>query len=140
MLAKADPSRAAPRVTTMIRATMRDGRGAHEIAILDLSVRGVLATCGKPPERGDFVDLNINRQVIAGQVKWVRGQRFGIALRERIDVAAVLEGRAPVRQAKPAPVQEPPALDSSPKMLLIAYTVMGLAATSAAWLIVTFVL
>lgn len=141
MLAQAKNSRGTDRVTAMLRASMKDGRGTHEIAILDLSPRGILATVSSPPERGDIIVVTVNGQSLAGQVRWRREKRFGVSLRERIDVAAVLSGRAPV--ARVLPVEPEPVVaagEGGLQSVLIAYGVLGIAAISLAWLIVSYVL
>ena len=93
----ADKPRVEPRVRATVRARLRDASGERDVCIIDISTRGVLATSDFPPRRGDFVELQIGRNHLAGQVKWTGEHRFGISLRERVSVAAMAEGgSAPV--------------------------------------------
>jgi hypothetical protein len=71
---------------------MRDSLGAREICVIDISTRGMLATAARPPKRGDFIELTIGLNKLAGQVAWASERRFGVSLRERVSVAAVAEG------------------------------------------------
>jgi hypothetical protein len=59
---------------------------------LDISTRGLLAITARPPTRGEFVELIVGGQMLVGQVKWAGERRFGIVLRERISVAALVSG------------------------------------------------
>jgi hypothetical protein len=88
----ADKPRVEPRVKAMVRARLRDAGGERDVCIIDISTRGVLATAELPPRRGDFVELQIGRNRLAGQVKWCGEHRFGLSLRERVSVAAMAEG------------------------------------------------
>lgn len=88
----ADKPRVEPRVRAMVRARLRDADGERDVCIIDISTRGVLATAELPPKRGEFVELQIGRNRLAGQVKWNGDHRFGLSLRERVSVAAMAEG------------------------------------------------
>lgn len=85
-----------PRVETrtkaLIRASLKDGGRERDICILDVSTRGLLATSASPPARGEFVELLVGRHKMVGHVKWVGERRFGVSLRERISVAALIAG------------------------------------------------
>ena len=80
------------RVSAKLSAPMRDSIGERIIKILDVSSRGLLATAEQPPRRGDFVELRIGNTWLAGHVRWVGGQRFGLSLQERINTANVIAG------------------------------------------------
>lgn len=88
----ADKPRIEPRVRAMVRARLRDSAGERDICIIDVSTKGLLATAAAPPERGEFVEITIGRNRLAGHVKWSGTHRFGMALRERVSVAAMAEG------------------------------------------------
>lgn len=85
-----------PRVETrtkaLIRASLMDGGRERDICILDVSTRGLLATTASPPARGEFVELLVGRHKMVGHVKWAGERRFGVSLRERISVAALVAG------------------------------------------------
>ncbi|GAA0282951.1 hypothetical protein GCM10009127_25470 [Alteraurantiacibacter aestuarii] len=81
-----------PRVRAMVRARLRDAHSERDVCIIDVSTRGLLATAALPPERGEFVEVQLGRHRLAGQVKWSGDHRFGVGLRDRVSVAAVIEG------------------------------------------------
>ncbi len=83
------------RCKALIRARMRGGSGSDDVCILDVSAGGLLATCADPPVRGTFVELLAGRYPLVGHVEWAKGRRFGVSLRERIDVPALLRGDGP---------------------------------------------
>ncbi len=100
-----------PRVETrtkvMVRAGLRDSGPERDVCILDASTRGILATAARPPKRGEFVELVVGRHTIIGQVKWASARRFGLALRERISIPALMAGDdAPLALAKTRAAQK----------------------------------
>ncbi len=82
------------RTTAILRARLRDGGPEREASVLDLSSRGLMAAAQPPPRRGTFVDMQVGRHTLVGQVQWIEGNRFGVRLRERIDVLAVIGNEA----------------------------------------------
>jgi hypothetical protein len=89
--------RVEPRTKALIKARIRDGGTQRDVCILDVSTRGLLATTARPPQRGEFVELLVGDHLLTGQVKWAGERRFGLALRERISVAALVAGeRGPI--------------------------------------------
>lgn len=95
----------------LLRARLRVAGPERDACLLDLSSRGLLATTAEAPERGQYVEIRVCGQSLVGHVEWANGRRFGVTLRERIDVEALIEGRgeaavrplpAPRRQSRPA--------------------------------------
>jgi len=80
------------RTPAVVHARVRDSVSEREACIIDVSTRGLLATAAQPPRCGDFIDLTFGRNVITGQVKWAGPRRFGVSLRERVSVTAMVEG------------------------------------------------
>lgn len=78
------------RTRVMIRSQLRGVGPERDACVLDVSTRGLLATCADPPRRGAFVELVIHGQSLTGLVKWSNGRRFGMTLRERISVVALV--------------------------------------------------
>lgn len=78
------------RTRVLIRSQLRGAGPARDACVLDVSTRGLLATCANPPKRGAFVELVIHGQALTGQVKWSNGRRFGMTLRERVSVVALV--------------------------------------------------
>ena len=85
-------ARVEPRTRTTVRAHIRDSQGSREICVIDSSTRGLLATAARPPVRGEFIELTIGMNKLAGQVVWASERRFGVTLRERLSVSALAEG------------------------------------------------
>lgn len=84
--------RVEPRVRAVMRARLRWAGGDREVTVIDASSRGMLAMAPEPPERGEFVEMIVGHHALVGQVRWRAGKRFGLSFRERISVAALLEG------------------------------------------------
>lgn len=82
------------RTTAILRARLRDGGPEREAAVLDLSSRGLMAAAQPPPRRGTIIEMNVGRHSLVGQVQWCEGNRFGVRLRERIDVLTVVGNEA----------------------------------------------
>lgn len=82
------------RTTAILRARLRDGGPEREASVLDISSRGLMAAAQPPPRRGTYVDMQVGRHSLVGQVQWCEGSRFGVRLRERIDVLAVIGNEA----------------------------------------------
>jgi hypothetical protein len=53
-----------------------------------------MATAEPAPERGTIVEVVVGRHSLVGQVQWAENRRFGVRLRERIDVITVLGNEA----------------------------------------------
>jgi len=86
--------RGSDRTRTMLRATLREGSAERDACVLDLSHRGFMATSTPAPKRGSYIELTVGRHQLDGQVQWSEGRRFGVRLRERVDVIAVLGNEA----------------------------------------------
>jgi hypothetical protein len=84
--------RVEPRTKALVKARIRDGGAERDVCILDISTRGMLATTSRPPARGEYVELLVGGHMLVGQVKWSGERRFGLALRERISIAALVAG------------------------------------------------
>lgn len=82
------------RTMLAVKATIRIGSRMAEATLANASSRGVLALVDAPPARGVAVELVIGDHVLKGQVRWRAHDRCGIALKETIDVAELIEGKA----------------------------------------------
>lgn len=87
----------------MVPAQMRAGAGPVDVAIRDVSSRGMLVQSASPPPRGTYVEIIRPALQVTGRVVWSRGGRFGIQTRERISRSALLERRALPREADTGP-------------------------------------
>jgi hypothetical protein len=84
--------RTEPRVKALLRVRLRGAGAERDCCILDVSSRGLLLTTAAPPTRGDFVELIAGTHSLVGHVKWASNRRFGVILRERIDIFALING------------------------------------------------
>lgn len=82
------------RTTAILRAALRDGGPERAASVLDLSSRGLMAAADPPPTRGVYVEFIVGKHSLVGQVQWCEGNRFGVRLRERVDVLAVIGNEA----------------------------------------------
>lgn len=132
-----------PRTRSAVRACLRDSQSERDICIMNISSRGLLATTARPPRRGEFVELIVGHNRLIGQVKWSSQRRFGMSLRERVSVTALLEGGSgPIAlrrsaASRPARAGWLSSLRANPEVLshFAQYAVMGFAVLSAAVLI-----
>lgn len=146
-LAALQKDRVEPRVRAMVRARMRDTLGERDVCIIDVSTRGILATAANPPQRSEIVEIALGNNFLTGQVKWSGDRRFGIALRERVSVAAMVEGgKGKVELARSVGMAKRQqglwhALTSNPQMLGRAVQMGGMlvAILLAGWLVADLV-
>lgn len=139
MLAGGEASRVETRQTAMLKARLRDAKSTREVRIGDISPTGMLAVAERPPARGSFVDIMVGGHHLAGQVRWVSGRRFGLKMRERIDVHAILSGKPPKRRIAGKKIEESNDPDDwALHKLITAYALLGLTAFATAYLIVNY--
>lgn len=82
------------RAHAIMKAALRDGGATRPATLLDISSRGLMASAVPPPVRGTMIELVVGRHSLVGQVQWAEERHFGVKLRERIDVLAVLGDEA----------------------------------------------
>ena len=92
------------RESHILNATMHSARFVEQsILVRNLSSRGLGArTRGAVPVEGEEVHLQLDGRSLVGRVRWVRGERFGIHLRDPVH----LDARGPTRlsdEKKPTP-------------------------------------
>jgi len=119
------------RTNLLMRVRIRCGGPERDASILDASATGLLMTADPPPNRGDIVEVFIGRQVLVGQVRWAKAPRFGVVLRERIDVGALIGHNAgPLTAAARRP--QPKAAEPEPARRFRFYDVIFLLAALVA--------
>ena len=84
--------RSEERTRIAVPARMQIGDYACEAMLLNASSSGMLAAVAHPPARGTRVTLIVGELTLAGQVRWHGVDCCGIALRDPISVADVLDG------------------------------------------------
>ena len=139
--------RSEPRTKVLIRARLRGGGPDREVCLLDASARGMLATCASPPPRGAFLELIVGSHSFVGHVEWAGERRFGITLRERIDVARLaagdLAGALPKLRASPRGGATASALSSGADSRIwgqrLQFGVLAAAGAAAALVLAQFV-
>ncbi|MBW8755720.1 MAG: hypothetical protein JF595_16550 [Sphingomonadales bacterium] len=92
---------------------MNDGIRESDVMIGNVSTRGLMAKCDRPPAKGARVEIRQGELSIAGQVIWSKNRRFGLRSEEAIDVAALFPPRAQlparaVRRFAPADIGPAP--------------------------------
>jgi hypothetical protein len=80
------------RTRALVRARLRGAGPERDVCILDASSRGFSATTVNPPRTGEIVELIVGNHSLVGRVRWSGERRFGVQLRERISVFALLSG------------------------------------------------
>jgi hypothetical protein len=143
-LAGGERSRVDTRATAMLRARMRDSRGVRDVRVGDISPKGLLLACDKPPPRGEIVDIEVGGHHVVGEVRWVSGRRCGLRTQERINVNAIFGGKPPKKRTPGSRVGEAEAEAAIARWplrrLLLAYGLLGLTAFSTAYLIAVWVI
>lgn len=100
-----------PRRRVMIRARMRSGARWGDVAILDISSRGMLIHAPETPPRGAYLEVRRGSHAIIARVVWTNDQRFGVCTQDRLSIEAIIrepdwsasDARQPAQT--PAPVE-----------------------------------
>lgn len=88
------------RLRKLLRALLRDSRGREiEVLVRNVSTHGLGATTkDTPPRLGEQINIDLAPLgLVAGEVRWAKGNGFGLALDHPIDVetlGAALKARA----------------------------------------------
>lgn len=86
--------RSEERTTIAVRACFKVGEFSCPAMLLNASAHGIMAAVEQPPVRGTRVKLIVGEMELAGQVRWRGVDCCGVALRDPISVADLLDGRA----------------------------------------------
>ncbi|WP_052769038.1 PilZ domain-containing protein [Aurantiacibacter marinus] len=140
MLAGGEKSRVDTRTTAMLPGTMRDDRMTQDVRVGNISSKGMMIVSSRPPSRGHIIDISVSGHHLAGRVMWVSGRRFGVRTNERIDVAAIMGGKAPRKRRANKITVDPENAEWSPTAMLAGYGILGVTAFSTAYLIVTYLI
>nr|WP_280524727.1 PilZ domain-containing protein [Sphingomonas japonica] len=96
-----------PRHPVRVTARMRVGNQWQDVAIRNVSSRGMMLAAETPPSAGEYIEIRKAMLVIVARAVWVRDGVFGIRTQDRIDLGELLEaGKAPPRTAAPQPSEE----------------------------------
>lgn len=87
------------RQVVCLNARMRRDDGWMDIAICNVSSRGLMARCPEPPVKGAFVEIRRGSCCVIGHVRWSGGVRFGIRSQDEINVTTLVEERPEKRSA-----------------------------------------
>ncbi len=134
-----DKGRNDQRKRVTLRAQIVDSSGSRSADVSDFSSRGVLGTMANPPVRGEFISLRLPSGEVAGQVRWVSGQKFGVRLRDNVD-NGLLSARPRAAhnargQAAGTKVRKKPAKITRPTFGTIGIAAFFAACLTAAYLI-----
>ncbi|BBC72687.1 conserved hypothetical protein [Altererythrobacter sp. B11] len=75
-----------PRKPVRIPARLKTDLGWGDADIRNVSSRGIMAVCDKPPPRGSYVELRRGSYVVIGRVAWSALDRFGLQAQDRIEL------------------------------------------------------
>ena len=94
---------------------MRAGGPKIDICIRDLSKLGMLIQTGTPPPRGTYVEIMCAHLPVVAKVIWTSDRRFGVAMRDPIDVRSFIdEVERPGSAARAPPAIKPKAYRERP--------------------------
>lgn len=92
---------------------MKDGGRESDVVIGNVSTRGLMAKCARPPANGARVEIAYKAVRITGRVIWSKHRRFGLQSDEPIDVAGLFpiaaSGATPQAPRRFTPPQGQPA-------------------------------
>ena len=86
--------RSEDRTCIAVGARLHVGDYMSEAQLVNASSHGVLAAVANPPVKGTRVQLIVGEMILAGQVRWRGFDCCGIALRDPINVADLIDGQA----------------------------------------------
>lgn len=79
-----------PRQKVVLKARMRSGAAWSDVAIVDVSSRGLGLQSPNPPPRGTFVEFRKGQHVIVAKIVWSTPQRFGALSQDRICLRTIM--------------------------------------------------
>ncbi|HEX8640579.1 MAG TPA: PilZ domain-containing protein [Allosphingosinicella sp.] len=82
--------RSEPRFPVFLAATARNGTAAARVQLRNLSRSGALAEAPRPPAQASRVVLARDGLLVAAEVVWVSGMRFGLAFDQPIRATDLL--------------------------------------------------
>ncbi|MGH6707307.1 MAG: PilZ domain-containing protein [Sphingomicrobium sp.] len=82
------------RLSVVLPARMKDNRGWHDVRILNISSKGLMARSAAAPSRGSYLELRRGSHVIVARVVWSNGQQFGVQSQSRLVPSQVIEEQA----------------------------------------------
>ncbi|MEO1968401.1 MAG: hypothetical protein ABGW87_06775 [Sphingomonadaceae bacterium] len=80
----------ATRQAIWLAARLRDEAGWNDVVIANVSPRGMMLKCERPPARGAFIEIRHKGFCAIGKVIWRDQGRCGIFTRDTIDVESLL--------------------------------------------------
>ena len=95
------------RMNVVLPARMKDNRGWHDVRILNISTRGLMARSQAAPSRGAFLELRRGSHIIVARVVWSNGEQFGLQSQSRLVTSQIIE-------EKPGEAMSPPSPGASP--------------------------
>lgn len=78
----------------MVPVRLRAGSSWMDACVLNVSSRGLLVRSPKPAERGSYVELRRDDQVIVARVVWRCGSRMGMRAQDKVPVEALVTARS----------------------------------------------
>lgn len=88
--AKGDGKRQAKRARVLLAAKLETPNGTIDARLRDLSRKGALLECGKPPVAGTELVFKRGGTAVPARVAWSDSSRLGLEFHEMIDESEVL--------------------------------------------------
>lgn len=86
---------------------MRVGNQWQDVAIRNVSSRGMMLSADEPPPTGSYIEIRKKMIVVVARAVWVRDDVFGIRTQDRVDLGELLdESGAPKTAWKPDASQD----------------------------------
>ena len=82
------------RLKVVLPARMKDNRGWHDVRILNISSKGLMARSPAAPSQGSYLEVRRGSHVIVARVVWSNGQQFGLQSQSRLDPSEIIEEKA----------------------------------------------
>lgn len=83
-------SRSAKRARVLLAAKLETASGPVDARLRDLSCKGALLECSRPPAIGEEVVFSRGKTVIPSRIAWTSGNRIGLEFKEQIEESEVL--------------------------------------------------
>jgi hypothetical protein len=85
-----ESGRSAKRARVLLAAKLETARGPVDARLRDLSCKGALLECNRPPALGDEVVFSRGETVIPSRIAWTSGNRIGLEFNTAIEESEVL--------------------------------------------------
>ena len=82
------------RTTLHVAVRYRTQSAWSDAKVLNVSARGLMASCASPPLRGTYVEIRRGTYVVIGRVAWSSSDRFGLLSQDVLQARAFTAAKA----------------------------------------------